>query len=461
MNHLVNVEAEQAVIGAILVDPDCYRTVIDLVQPEDFGRTAHAIIMSSIVELDEMGKPIDLINLTEFLHESGQVKRIGGISYLSNLQRAVPTSANVDHYCEIVKKYSNARMVFRFTEEAATALEQREHPDSVVMRLEDNLRQSSSQRVKTDFLPMKDVLLNTFERIEFLFNNKGAVTGIPSGFTDLDKLTSGFQRKDLIVIGARPAIGKTALALNIGQEVAIRTNQAVAIFSLEMGAEQLVQRMLCAEANIDANKMRTGFLDDDHWPRLAMAVSALSEAPIYLDDTPGIKVGEIRAKCRRLKDQVGELGMIIVDYLQLVQPNRQTGNRVDEVSQISRMLKLIAKELNVPVVALSQLSRSVEQRQDKRPVMADLRESGSIEQDADIVAFLYRDDYYNPESDRKNIIEIIIAKHRSGPTGTVELVFLKNFNKFVNLERSPASLPAPSPAEHKQNAQPSIFDQIA
>jgi replicative DNA helicase len=292
--------------------------------------------------------------------------------------------------------------------------------------------------ISKGFTPIKDVLLNTFERIEFLFSNKGGVTGIPSGYPDLDKMTSGFQRSDLIILAARPAVGKTAFALNVAQNIAVRAGETVAIFSLEMGKEQLVQRMLCAEANIDAGKMRTGFLEEDDWPKLTMAVGTLSEAPIYIDDTPGITVHDIRAKCRRLKAEHG-IGLILIDYLQLIQGRGKGDNRQQEVSEISRTLKLIARELHVPVIALSQLSRSVEQRQDKRPMMSDLRESGSIEQDADIVSFLYRDDYYNPESERKNIIEVIIAKQRSGPTGTVELVFLKNFNKFVSLERAPGA----------------------
>jgi replicative DNA helicase len=285
------------------------------------------------------------------------------------------------------------------------------------------------------FQNIKDILVRTYDKIEMLHNRKGEITGIPTGFSELDRMTAGFQRNDLIIVAARPSVGKTAFALNIAQNVATKTDENVAIFSLEMGAEQLVMRMLCAEGNIDAQNLRTGNLTPDDWGKLTMAMGSLSNAGIYIDDTPGIRVSDIRAKCRRLKQEKG-LGLIIIDYLQLIQGSgRNRENRQQEVSEISRSLKALARELEVPVIALSQLSRSVEQRQDKRPMMSDIRESGSIEQDADIVAFLYRDDYYNTESENKNIIEIIIAKQRNGPVGTVQLAFVKEYNKFVNLER--------------------------
>lgn len=294
----------------------------------------------------------------------------------------------------------------------------------------------SNRRGGNGFISIRDVLMEVFEKVEFLSQNKGGTTGIASGFRDLDKMTSGFQRSDLIIVAARPSVGKTAFALNIAQNVGVREKETVAIFSLEMGASQLVQRMICAEANVDATRLRTGFLEPDDWEKMTMAIGSLSEANIYIDDSPSVTVSDIRAKCRRLKKERG-LGMILIDYLQLIHGRSKNGeNRQQEVSEISRTLKQIARELEVPVIALSQLSRGVEQRQDKRPMMSDLRESGSIEQDADIVAFLYRDDYYNQESEKKNIIEIIIAKQRNGPVGTVELAFLKNYNKFVSLDRS-------------------------
>lgn len=293
----------------------------------------------------------------------------------------------------------------------------------------------SQARSGSGFIAIKDVLMEVFDKVETLFNQKGSTTGVKSGFVDLDKMTSGFQRSDLIIVAARPSVGKTAFALNIAQNIGVREKETVAIFSLEMGAAQLVQRMICAEANVDAGRLRTGFLEPEDWEKLTMAIGSLSEANIYIDDSPSVTVADIRAKCRRLKKEKG-LGMILIDYLQLIHGRGKGDNRQQEVSEISRTLKQIARELNVPVIALSQLSRGVEQRQDKRPMMSDLRESGSIEQDADIVAFLYRDDYYDKESEKKNIIEIIIAKQRNGPVGTVELAFLKNFNKFVNLDRS-------------------------
>ena len=435
-----NVEAEQAVLGALLIEADAVTTVAEILQQEDFYRKSHQLIFETILRVSESGEPVDLITVTADLQDKGQIEEIGGVAYLANLANSVPTAANVDHYATIVKEKSIMRRLINTATKIATTgyeggLEVSEMIDDAEKRI---LEISQAGSVNKGFTPIKDVLLNTFERIEFLFNNKGQVTGIPSGYPDLDKMTSGFQRSDLIILAARPAVGKTAFALNVAQNIAVRARETVAIFSLEMGAEQLVQRMLCAEANIDAGKMRTGFLDEDDWPKLTMAVGTLSEAPIFIDDTPGVNVQDIRAKCRRLKAEHG-LGLVMIDYLQLIAGRGKGDNRQQEVSEISRTLKLMARELNCPVIALSQLSRSVEQRQDKRPMMSDLRESGSIEQDADIVSFLYRDDYYNPESERKNIIEVIIAKQRSGPTGTVELVFLKNFNKFVSLERAPGA----------------------
>lgn len=435
-----NIEAEQAVLGAILIEADALTTVTELLIPHDFYRKTHQMIYEAILKVAESGEPVDLITVTSELQNAGQIEEIGGVAYLANLANSVPTAANVDHYSALVREKSvMRRLINTATKIATTGYEGGVDVGEMIDEAEKRILEiTQAGSISKGFTPIKDVLLNTFERIEFLFSNKGGVTGIPSGYPDLDKMTSGFQRSDLIILAARPAVGKTAFALNVAQNIAVRAGETVAIFSLEMGKEQLVQRMLCAEANIDAGKMRTGFLEEDDWPKLTMAVGTLSEAPIFIDDTPGITVHDIRAKCRRLKSEQG-LGLILIDYLQLIQGRGKGDNRQQEVSEISRTLKLIARELHVPVIALSQLSRSVEQRQDKRPMMSDLRESGSIEQDADIVSFLYRDDYYNPESERKNIIEVIIAKQRSGPTGTVELVFLKNFNKFVSLERAPGA----------------------
>jgi len=435
-----NIEAEQAVLGAVLIEASALTTVTEVLHPDDFYRKSHQLIYEAILKVAESNEPVDLITVTAALQTLGHLEDIGGVAYLANLTNVVPTAANVDHYANIVREKSITRsLINTATKIASTGYEGGVDIGEMIDEAEKKiLAISQAGAGNKGFTPIKDVLLNTFERIEYLFNNKGSVTGIPSGYPDLDKMTSGFQRSDLIILAARPAVGKTAFALNIAQNIAVRARETVAIFSLEMGAEQLVQRMLCAEANIDAGKMRTGMLDEDDWPKLTMAVGTLSEAPIYIDDTPGITVSEIRSKCRRLKTEHG-LGLIMIDYLQLIAGKGKGDNRQQEVSEISRTLKLIARELNVTVIALSQLSRSVESRQDKRPMMSDLRESGSIEQDADIVSFLYRDDYYNPETEKKNIIEVIIAKQRSGPTGTVELVFLKNFNKFVSLERAPGA----------------------
>lgn len=431
-----NIEAEMAVLGAILLDSDALITVMEKISSEDFYRTAHQYIFTSMVELAQQDEPIDLVTLTAKLQDKKQLEDIGGISYLSQLANAVPTAANVDYYAQIVEEKSMLRRLIRTATQIVSSGYASE--DDVAMLLSDAERrilEISQRRSGTGFVPIRDVLMEVFDRVEYLSQQRGGITGIPSGFRDLDKMTSGFQRSDLIIVAARPSVGKTAFALNIAQNVGVRAKETVAIFSLEMGAAQLVQRMICAEGNIEANAMRNGDLKGDDWEKLTMAIGSLSEANIYIDDSPSLTVADIRAKCRRLKQEKG-IGLILIDYLQLIQGRGRGDNRQQEVSEISRTLKQIARELNVPVIALSQLSRGVEQRQDKRPMMSDLRESGSIEQDADIVAFLYRDDYYDKETEKKNIIEIIIAKQRNGPVGTVELAFLKQYNKFVSLDRT-------------------------
>ncbi len=434
-----NLEAEQAVLGAILLETEALVASMERLKSEDFYSVAHQRIFDVMVSLNDDNEPIDLITLASRLQDLGQMEEVGGIIYLTKLANAVPTAANVEYYATIVEEKSLLRRLIRTATQIVSNGYATEDDVSVLLNdAEARIMELSNRRSSTGFISILDVLMEVFERVEFLFNNRGGVTGIPSGFVDLDRMTAGFQPNDLIIVAARPSVGKTAFALNVAQNVAVRASETVAIFSLEMSAAQLVQRIICAESNVDAQRMRTGHLEGDDWEKLSMAIGALSEAQIYIDDTPGITVSDIRAKCRRLKKEKG-LGMILIDYLQLIQGRGKAGeNRQQEVSEISRTLKQIARELEVPVIALSQLSRGVEQRQDKRPMMSDLRESGSIEQDADIVAFLYRDDYYDKESEKKNIIEIIIAKQRNGPVGTVELVFLKNFNKFVSLDRSHA-----------------------
>ncbi|GAF66382.1 replicative DNA helicase [Alkalihalobacillus trypoxylicola] len=432
-----NIEAEQAVLGAIFLEDAALVTASERLQPEDFYRAAHQRIYQIMLELAEKGEPVDLITTTSELQDRKWLDEIGGVSYLADLANAVPTAANVEYYSRIVEEKSVLRRLIRVaTNIAAEGYTSEDEVDAILDEAEKTILDVAQRKNTGAFVSIKDVLVETYENIELLQNHKGDITGIPTGFMELDKMTAGFQRNDLIIVAARPSVGKTAFALNIAQNVATKTSENVAIFSLEMGASQLVQRMLCAEGNIDAQRMRTGALNSEDWQKLTMAMGSLAKAGIYIDDTPGIKVGEIRAKCRRLKQEGGGLGMIMIDYLQLIQGNGRSGeNRQQEVSEISRTLKAIARELEVPVIALSQLSRGVESRQDKRPMMSDIRESGSIEQDADIVAFLYRDDYYDKESENQNIIEIIIAKQRNGPVGTVELAFVKEYNKFVNLDR--------------------------
>ncbi|MBU8905780.1 replicative DNA helicase [Desertibacillus haloalkaliphilus] len=431
-----NIEAEQAVLGAIFIEGQALVTASEKLAPEDFYRAAHQRIYEVMLELAEKGEPVDLVTVTSELQDRKSLDDIGGVSYLSDLANAVPTAANVEYYSQIVEEKSLLRRLIRVaTNIASEGYQSEEEVDTILNEAEKTILEVSHRKNTGAFVSIKDVLVETYEKIEMLQNRKGDITGIPTGFVDLDGMTAGFQRSDLIIVAARPSVGKTAFALNIAQNVATKTEENVAIFSLEMGAAQLVQRMLCAEGNIDAQRMRTGGLEPDDWQKLTMAMGSLSRAGIYIDDTPGVKVNEIRAKCRRLKQEKG-LGMILIDYLQLIQGNSRGGeNRQQEVSEISRSLKALARELDVPVIALSQLSRGVESRQDKRPMMSDIRESGSIEQDADIVAFLYRDDYYDKESENQNIIEIIIAKQRNGPVGTCELAFVKEYNKFVNLDR--------------------------
>jgi replicative DNA helicase len=431
-----NIEAEQAVLGAIFLEPSSLTMASEILIPDDFYRAAHQKIFQMMLKLSDKGKAVDLITVTEELAAAKLLEDTGGVSYLSELAGSVPTAANIEYYAKIVEEKSLLRRLIRTATTIATDGYTREDEVEVLLgEAEKSILEVSGRKNAGAFHNIKDVLVRTYDNIEVMNNRVGEVTGIATGFSELDRMTAGFQRNDLIIVGARPSVGKTAFALNIAQNVAIKTGENIAIFSLEMGAEQLVMRLLCAEGNIDAQRLRTGSLTDEDWGKLTMAMGSLSNAGIFIDDTPGVRITDIRSKCRRLKQEHG-LGMILIDYLQLILGSGRSGeNRQQEVSEISRSLKALARELKVPVIALSQLSRGVEQRQDKRPMMSDIRESGSIEQDADVIAFLYRDDYYDRESESKNIIEIIIAKQRNGPTGTVSLAFVKEYNKFVNLER--------------------------
>src|SRR5699024_287833 len=428
-----NIEAEQAVLGAIFLQPEAFSVASELLIHTYFYRTSHQRIFDAMMRLSDKGEPIDVVTVTTLLSNEQTIDEAGGVTYLTDLARSVPTAANISFYSKIVEEKALLRKLIRTaTDIVSTSFDREDNIEDVLDEAEKNILTVSSRQNSGAFKSIKDVLIEVYDDIEQRHQNDDEVTGIPTGFLDLDRVTSGFQRNDLIIVAARPSVGKTAFALNIAQNVATRTDENVAIFSLEMGAEQLVSRMLCAEGNIESQRLRTGALEADDWGKLTMAMGSLSNAGIYIDDSPGIRVSDIRSKCRRLKQEHG-LGMIIIDYLQLIQGSEQSKeNRQQEVSEISRSLKALARELEVPLIALSQLSRGVEQRQDKRPMMSDLCESGSIEQDADIVGFLYRDDYYDSESEQQNIIEIIISKQRNGPTGTVELAFVKEYNKFVD-----------------------------
>ncbi|OEH86511.1 replicative DNA helicase [Desulfuribacillus stibiiarsenatis] len=428
-----NTEAEQAVLGSILLDNNALVTVSEFLQPEDFYRKNHQLIYSACLEIYEKNEPVDLVTLSSYLLDNNMIDDVGGLTYITGLSNGVPSAANAEYYAKKVEeKAILRRLIFAANGIAQKGYDGGHEIAELLDQAESKIFEVSQRKVGKAFTPIKDVLLDTFHRIESLHSSRGEVTGLASGFYKLDGMTAGFQKSDLIIIAARPSVGKTAFALNVAQNIAVHSKAPVAIFSLEMSKDQLVQRMVCAEGNVDANRIRTGKLLEEDWPKLTMAMGRLSEAPIFIDDSPNVTVLEMRAKLRRLQAEHG-LGLVMIDYLQLLNSHRRSDNRQQEISEISRNLKGLARELDVPVVALSQLSRAVESRQDKRPMLSDIRESGSIEQDADIVGFLYRDDYYNPETEKQNIIEIIIAKHRNGPVGSVELLFLKQFNKFVNL----------------------------
>lgn len=430
-----NLDAEQSVLGAMLIDKEAVLKVIEILKPEDFYRDANGHIFEAIINLFDKGEAVDLITLSEELRQTGLLDQIGGIAYVAGLANSVPTSANVEYYAKIVEEKSLLRqMISVSTKMARLGYDADEEISILLDRAEQMVFELTQRKSQTGFVPLKTILMDTFERIEFLFQNKGNVTGISSGFTALDKMTSGFQPSDLVIVAARPSMGKTAFCLNIAQYASLKKKHPVAVFSLEMSKEQLVTRMLCVEAMVDQQKLRTGELSDDDWQKLTRVAGPLAQAPLFIDDTPGISVMEMRAKCRRLKSEHG-LSLIVIDYLQLMTGSKRTENRQQEISEISRSLKALAREMQAPVIALSQLSRAVEQRQDKKPMMSDLRESGSLEQDADIIMFIYRDEYYNPDTtDRPGRADIIIAKQRNGPVGTVELGFLREFTKFVNLE---------------------------
>lgn len=439
-----NIEAEQAVLGAMLIDKEAIAKASEILTSSDFYREAHRVIFNAMLELYNKNEAVDMVTVTEILKRDNKLEDIGGLAYITSLANVVLTAANVKYHADIVAEKSVLRQLVRVsTEIAAMGYEANEDVGTLLDTAESRILEISNRKKKADFTPINDVLMESVQNIEKLINNKGGLTGLPSGFADLDKLTSGLHPSDFIILAARPSMGKTALALNIVQNVALRAHKriggeprSVAFFSLEMSKEQLVNRMLCAEAGIDSQRLRVGEMGDKDWDALWGACDLMSKAKIYIDDTAGITVMDMRSRARRLKAEHG-LDLIVVDYLQLMQGSgkrNNSGDRQQEVSEISRSLKALARELDVPVLALSQLSRSVEARQVKRPMLSDLRESGSLEQDADIVAFLYREDYYNPETENKHT-ELIIAKHRNGPVDTVNLFFHKQFTKFVGFSK--------------------------
>ena len=429
-------EAEQAVIGSMLTDKDAIISAIEVLKEEDFYREDNKTIYSAILNLYNRAEPVDIITLKAELSSLGKLETVGGLEYLAELPDKVPTTANVDKYIKIVEEKSLLRNLLKTANEIIKlGYDETQEVDVLMDQAEKKIFDAIQSRNQKGYSSIKDILVDTFTELEQLYNQKQHITGVPTGFADLDYKTAGFHNSDLILVAARPAMGKSAFALNIASYAATRGNIPVAIFSLEMSKEQMVNRILCSEAMVDSNKVRTGKIDDEDWAKLAEASGTLSESKIFIDDTPGISIMEIRAKCRKLKLEQN-IGMVVIDYLQLVQGSGKRGaSREQEIAEISRSLKILAKEINVPVIALSQLSRAPEQRPDHRPMLSDLRESGSIEQDADIVMFLYRDDYYNEDSEKKNIAEVILAKHRSGSTGTVELLWLGNYTKFANIEK--------------------------
>jgi len=430
-----NIEAEQSVISAILIDNDALLDVIETLGSEDFYRTAHQKIYEAITDLFDKAEPVDLVTLANKLKEKGQLDEIGGASYLAKLVDTVPLAVNARHYAKIIHdKASLRRLIEKANAIVKRCFEERGEAEDVIDFAESSVFEISEQKARQSFFPLSKIILGNIETLEEKQGNRSLVTGVPTGYSQLDNMTSGLQNSDLIILAARPSMGKTALALNIARNAAVEANIPVAVFSLEMSKEQLSLRMLCSEARIDSSRLRGGFFSMEDWHRLTDAAGVLSECPIYIDDSPSLSAMEIRAKARRLKMDKN-IGLIIIDYLQLMQGRASAERRDLEISEISRGLKALAKELDLPVMALSQLNRMLEQRTDKRPRLSDLRESGALEQDADVVAFIYRDEVYNKEEDNPNrgTAEILLSKQRNGPTGDVLLSFLNSYTRFENL----------------------------
>jgi replicative DNA helicase len=432
-----HLEAEQSVLGGILIENEAINRVTEILDADDFYRDAHRKIFNALINLSERDEPADLITLTNELRKIDQLDSIGGASYLTSLIDSVPTAANIEYYAKIVKEKAILRKLIQTSTEIITqSYEDRGDVEVFLDEAERAIFEISEKRVRPSFYPIRDIVKESFKTIERLFQKKELVTGVPSGFKELDRMTAGFQPSDLIIIAGRPSMGKTAFCLNVAQYAAIENKIPVAVFSLEMSKEQLVIRMLCSEAHVEGTRLRTGYLNESDWPKLTIAAGNLSEAPIYIDDTAALSVLELRAKARRLKADHG-LGMVIIDYLQLMKGRARVENRQQEISEISRSLKALSKELSIPVIAVSQLSRKTEERTGNRPQLSDLRESGAIEQDADLIIFIYRDEIYNRAEDNPNRgkAEVIIGKQRNGPIGKIDLAFLDKFTTFKDLYR--------------------------
>lgn len=429
-----NIEAEQSVLGSILIEQSAIAKISDILQPEDFYREAHRMVYRAAMTLFERGEAIDFITVIDTLRREESLERAGGISYITSLANGVPTAANIVFHAKIVQEKSLLRrLIHAATDIAALGYAETEEVERVLDQAEQKILEVATRKIGQDYAPIKEIIFSTLDKIDEMHKAKGGITGLSTGFANLDKLTGGFQRSDLILIAARPSMGKTAFVLNVAQHMATRDKKSVAIFSLEMPREQLAMRMMCAEGLIDSQRFRTGAMSSDEWKNLVDAADRLSASPMFIDDTAGVNAVELRNKARRISKEHG-LDCIIIDYLQLMDggAHSRIDNRQQQISDISRSLKALARELQVPVIALSQLSRGPESRTSRKPMLSDLRESGSLEQDADMVAFLYREDYYNPETEKKNLTELIIAKNRNGPTETVELYFHKNFTRFTD-----------------------------
>jgi len=429
-----SIDAEESVLGAMMLSPGAIAAVSEILEPGDFYRESHATIYRATLALYAKGEPVDAITLVDELEERGELEDVGGRARIHELAALVPATGNAAHYARIIREAATLRGLIRAGGEISRlGWEGIGEPVELVDRAEQILFDLSQQRVSGDFAHIEALLRESFERITQLYESGSEVTGMPSGFRDLDRLTSGFQRGNLIVVAARPSMGKSAFGLSVAANLGVRHQIPIAVFTLEMSRAEVTQRLMCSEAKVESQRLRTGRLAPEDWPRLTAACDKLAKAPIFVDDTGSVTMMEIRSKARRLKSKYPDLGLIVVDYLQLMTSGTSADNRVHEVSQISRHLKLLARDLDIPILAMSQLSRAVEQRHDKRPILSDLRESGSIEQDADLVVFLYRDDYYNDDSDLQGIAEVILAKHRNGPTDTVKMSFLKRYAKFADL----------------------------